>query len=494
MRAGDRTASGAAFAVVVVLAAALLLARPAGAQMTPERQPRKAKVLGVAAFRNYHLTPETLFRGSDALPYDDALHASLAYVQERLGQRPDVELVSDRDLRERITSQKAYREGILLAREWFNLGVDHYRALRLDRALENLDRAEQLYLEVHQDLVEPYALAELELYRGLALAEKGSGDLAHIAFKRMFAFNPWRRFDRGYHAPPTEKALQAALVDFQLTVDRASLYFAPERIDRLLDDYGLDALLFGYVDQRSGGAELRVVVYERAPGRVAFRDTAPLTGGPDDIAAVDRLLTRWLACAEWPHLDKLRTALDSRLFLDVGVSYALFLVQEPNYFHATGFTVSMAWQLSRSFDLHGTFAVKSIFPDPDKDLVEWSTPVRLRLGAGFTFRSPRLRFYIHPGIDILYTGSMTWTQNPFCKFYYGSPAEDRAGLCSDAEITRLGTSWMGGIGLTTGLNVFLTTDLYLDTRIDSAAYFLPFEPTKLLNFPLDFTLAVGYAF
>lgn len=485
----------AAALLAALAVAATLAASPAASQQAFERKPRLRKVVGVAAFRNYYVAPGDVFRRKDALAYDDALHRSLEYVQERLTRRPDIDLVTDRTLRERISSQRSYQEGILLAREWFNLGVDHYRALRLDRALENLDRAEKLYLDIHQDLVEPFALAELELYRGLALSEKGATDLAHVAFKQMFAFNPWQRFRRGYYAAATEKAIQAALVDFQLTTNRDMLYFTPERIDRFLEEQGLDSLLFGYVDRRDdGGAELHVVVYERAPGRVAFRDVAPLAGDPTDIDSVDRLLTRWLACADWRHREEPRTPLDARVFLDVGISYSFFLVQPlRQLFHSVGLRTTVAWQLTQSFDLHGTFAVKTTFPDPNKDLIESSTTFRGLIGAGFTFRSRRLRYYIHPGVDILYVGPMRWTTNAFCKFYADfDPAERR--FCAPGDIDSLPSSYLLGLGVATGLDVFLTTDLYLDIRAESSAYFVPFAATDTLNFPLDFSLAVGYAF
>lgn len=493
MRSAERRPR-AALAALLACALTLAAATEVGAQPTFERKPRLRKTLGVAAFRNYEVGPEDLFRARDPLPSDDDLREALSYVQDRLKERPDIALVTERELRERISSQKGYREGILLAREWFNLGVDHYRALRLDRALENLDRAEQLYLDIYQDIVEPFALAELELYRGLALAEKGSTDLAHVAFKHMFAFNPWQRFGRGFYPPATEKALQAALVDFQLTTNRDMLFFTPERIDRFLEEQGLDALLFGYVEQREGGgAELHVVVYERAPGRVAFRDVVPLTDGPD-VDAVDRVVTRWLSCTEWRHREQPRTPLDSRVFLDVGVSYSFFLVQPlRQLFHSVGFRTTVAWQLSQSFDLHGTFGVKTSFPDPNQDLIESSTTFRGLLGAGFTFRSPRLRFYVHPGVDILYVGPMRWTTNPFCKMYADFPPDERLN-CDPAEIDSLSSSWLLGLGVATGLDVFLTPDLYLDLRAEASAYFLPFAPTDTLNFPLDFSLAVGYAF
>lgn len=492
-----RTAPRKALALVALVALVCGVAVAAQAQPRLEREPRLRKTVGVAPFRNYAVAPEDLFReDGDALPYDDVLQEAQKYLQERLARRSDVRLIGERDLRESITTRKNYREGILLAREWFNLGVDHYRALRLDRALENLDRAEALYLDIHQDLVEPFALAELELYRGLALGEKGAGDLAHVAYKRMFVFNPWKRFPKGYHAPATETALQGALVDFQLTVNRDMLFLTPERIDRFLREQGLDALFFAYLERRpeGGGLDLHVVVYESAPGRVAFRDSTPVTGDPEDLDALDRVLTRWLACADWEHQEQPRTPLDASLFVDVGVAYGIFLVQPlRELFHNVGFHAGVAWQLSQSFDLHVAVAVKTTFPDPNEDLLRSSTSVRGLIGAGFTFRSRRLRLYIHPGVDIVYLGDIAWTTNANCKFFAPLPPGERLD-CPTGEVDTQGSGYLFGLALATGLNVFLTNDLYLDIRVDASAYFLPFDPTDDLNFPMNFALGVGYAF
>ena len=376
----------------------------------------------------------------------------------------------------------------------------HYRALRLDRALENLERAQKLYLEVFQDVVEPYAVAEVELYRALSLAEKKMGELAHVALKRMFALNPWRNFTRGYFAAETEQAFVAALVDYQLSGRRDLPLLTDERAKRFLDENRLDALLFAYAERDSeGNAVLQIVVYEKKPGRVTYREPIELTGTELDIERVDRWLSTGLCCMEWPHPKQPAGPENHRWFLDVGFAESFALVRPTNgLFHDIGFATSLSYQLKRSLDLFGTVFITTTLPDPDRDLMRSTAGVRLTLGAGFTFRHRRLRFYVHPGVQLAYLGERSWTHDPDCKFYFGFPTEERESapinqVCSPSDINSLRTTFRAGLDLALGVDLFLSSELYLGIKTAATAYIYPFDETDLLNFPLHFQLSIGYA-
>ena len=472
--------------------------RPAAAAaVTYPRRERVRKVVGVLAFPNYQLDGELVFRSEDQqLPLDGALEAAVAYLQERLALEDDLAMVGEIELRDRITTTRRYREGILLAREWFNLGVDQFKALRIRRALENLDRAKKLYLEVFQDVVDPFSLAELQLFRGLALGERNAQELAHVAFKRMFAFDPWKRFRPGYYAPATERALQAAVVDFLLTFDRDRVLLDDERARGFLKEMELDALLYGYLGRDGEGRPaLHVLVYDRETGRVTLHDTALVDGGAGDRESIDRLVTRWLSCVRWEHVREPEGPHTARLFVDAGFGHSFFLdTPTREFFHNVGFVGSVAWQVTSSFDVFAHFNVMTTLPDSNKDLFRSATTFQAIIGAGFTFRGRRLRFYVHPGIDLNYLGQLAWTLDPSCKFWASLPPEEwPAGACDDRLIDSLDPPILLGINVATGLDIFLTRDLYLNLQAATSFYFFPFEATDTLNFPLMFELKVGYA-
>jgi tetratricopeptide (TPR) repeat protein len=464
-----------------------------------EHRERMPKTIGVVAFRNYAIAEDDLFRPSGTPLRDDAaLGLAEAYAHQWLQQKEDVRLVSARALRDRIAQSRPHREGLLVAREWFNIGVDHYQELRTERAVENLERAVALYSEVFQDVVDPFSLAEVELYRALALAEQGQEELAHVALKRMILLDPTKRFPRGYHTSGTESALVAALVDFHLTGTPEMVLPTLERVEELLRLAELDGLLFGYLRRVGEARVLHVVLFEGGPARVTFRDQAELPETASDAGdgqeGLDRLLARWSACAIFRHAARPKGPEHARLLFDLGFAESFPLLHPTrSLFHQVGFAFGVSYHIARNLDLFGHLFVATTIADRDRDLLAASTAVRATFGLGFVFRSPRLRWFIHPGIQVAAMPRLSWTTNAYCKLYAGMPAEERSPLCRPGDISRVASPVLAGLDLTVGVDIFLSSEIFLGVKVGGAAYLVPFAATGDVNFPLLFQVGLGYA-
>lgn len=494
----QRSVADGARLIAVSLASLALISTvgaPAAAAFPDyNREERIPKTIGVIAFRNYALNAEQIFRPrGEPLPGDQALFAAQDYLQHWLRRHEDVELIRDRDLRDRIAAGKTYREGILAAREWFNIGVDQYRELRAERSVENLERAETLYLEVFQDVVEPYALAELELHRGLSLLEQGHDELAHVALKRLFFFDPWRRFDRGYHPSPTETALQGALVDLNLTGTPEMVLLNLDRVEQLLRTAELDGVMFGYLEHNNGGEQiLRVVLFEGEPARITFRDRVVL---PDeDHEGLNRLLSRFAGCARYRHPTPPKRPEHARFLFDIGFVESFPLVHPTrDLFHQLGLSLGTVYRLSRGLDLFGRLMVATTLSDPKLDLMRSSTTLRATAGVGFAFQRGRLRWFLHPGVQLAAVPEMAWSTNPYCKLYANLPREQRAPLCREGDISELAGPVLLGIDLSLGMDVFVTNELFVGLRAGATAYLVPRGTVGDFNFPLTFQVSLGYA-
>lgn len=520
------TESGRRLAVVLALVVATVVGGRGAVAQPFERLPRSPKRLAIVEFRNYLLDPAAIFRESgDVLPYDAALKRAVAYVEQRLAAEADLRIVGVEAVRDMLAprpssagtpapEQARFRlELILRARDLYEDGLEKFRELRLEPAKADLSDALKLYLELFQDLVDPVAVGRLQLYLGLTLAELAADADAHIALKHVFFHDPRKRFQRGYYAPKTEKALEAALVDFLFSSSRDLVLVTPERSDRFLTDYGLDGLVYGYLERdATGHPRLHVVFYERAAGGITFRDSVVVTGGPDDDEALDRLLTRALSCGTWPAAGAPPPE-PLGLHVDAGFLYSVF-AEHPTreIFHNLGFAVGFAYQLGRFFDVFAHVGVLSTLSDPQRDLTRTATSTRIVLGAGFAHRVGRVRFFVHPGLDLTYIGNLQWTTNPFCKFYSDvtddqavpplacrRPAHgdvDDSGIIGNRRdvVHGLSEPFLFGLNLTLGLSVFLSGELYFDAQVSASSYLLPYDQTATLNFPLNLRVGLGYGF
>ena len=466
-----------------------------------ERKARIAKRVGVLAFRNYALEARHLFRKRGvSLPFDASLETLQRQMEESLAKEKDITLVSALELREKIKERESYLRLMPIASLSFVQGVDHYEDLRLERALENLKHALKLYRDVYHDVVEPYAVAEVELYRALVLSEKRDRELSRVALKRMLALNPWKNFERGYFGADTEQAFVSALVDYQLAGVRDLPLGSVERTDAFLQDNDLDALLFAYAERGTdGNTVLQIAVFQHSPGRITHRTAIALTGAEQDRERVDRWISQTMCCLEWDHPKKLQSPENHRWFFDVGFAESFALTKPTSeFFHDIGFVTNISYQLKPSLDIFANTFVTTTLADSSQDLLKGTTGVRFTFGAGFTFRHRWLRFFVHPGFQLAYIGERTWTHDPDCKYYYGFPNEELDAapinqVCARSSINSLSTPFRAGIDLTLGLDLFLSRELYLSIKTGATAYLFPFDETDIINFPLHFQLGIGYA-
>lgn len=448
----------------------------------------------VAAPRNFLLDEGRIFRPrGERLPHDAALREVTRRVEVQLGKKAWIDVANSQELAGDLAGSKAYGDGLVLGREWLNLGQEHYESLRVDEAIVDLRRAEDLYLQVFHDVVEPYAFARVFLLQGLCYVERGLKGQSHVAFRRMFFLNPGVRFEPGYYPPHAEEEIRSSAVDFVLTHPKENPFLGEERLAKFFEAYPFDYLIHVYLDGASGDARLHLVVLGREGGDPALHESFELPQGDADSApetvggAVDAALSRWLAC----HDLKPAPATQARapgIGFRVSSHHSTYLkTPSRGLFYNYGYGLGVFYDVNRWLELIVSSEIYTSIVDRYRDLQHSFNTVRGLAGVAFRFGGDRIHAVVSPAVEVHYLGDFQIVTDPFCKLYgRDHPACDRGAIFS------LDLDLLVGMNVATSVRFYLTRHVFLEVTGSVSTYFLPVGRNIELNFPVSGGIGLGY--
>lgn len=481
--------------------------------------PRPAEARGayqfyVAAPRNFLLDDERIFRPKgERLPFDALLKDARNHVELQIGRKAFARVANARELSKVMAERKDYADGLLLGREWLNLGEEHYDSLRVEESLIDLRRAEDVYLRVFHDVVEPFAFARVFLLQGLSFLEQGRTGESHIAFRRLFFTNPWVRFDAGYYPKHAEDGLRSSAVDFLMTYPKELPFLGEERLARFLEAFPFDYLVYLYVDsepeglslpggdataREHAGPRLHILVYGRGSEEALLHEVIGLGETPaadreDEshviaLARVDEAISRWMSCLDL-RPPKVAPKEAKRFGFSVSSTHSTWLTTPSrSLFYSLGYGIEAFYALNKNVELNVTSELYTSIIDQHRDLQRNFNTLRVLMGVGFTFGSDRIKAFIEPSLDVHYLGDFQIVTDPFCKLYgtgEGSP-------CDRSSVFSLDLNMLFGMNANLGGRFYLTDHLFLQVSASVSTYFMPFNRVIDLNFPVSAGAGLGY--
>lgn len=468
--------------------------RPA---LSDEDAPFARKRVLVLPVRDFRIDPNALLR--DATPSGQATaDAELnEAIRVTLSAEPELDAMWAEDA---LASGRQGRGSV--ARGFLHLGIELYRNLRVDDAVQALDKGIEAGRTEFLDLSDPRQMFDLYFYLGLSYVEQGRTALAHVAFKNMFLVAPQEasrrmEFRRGYLPSAAEEAIRTAVVDFVETSPQEVPLGSLERVADLLKITGTTALVDVFVgSEPRRQAVLSVRVFETVPGERSVRPVLSRRHQFADIEHARDLLSRdisaWLACTDLPSRTPPRERFP-RFYLDTTGVYSLFLQHKPtrNVFHNAGFGFGLSYQILKEMDFFVRWNISTSFPDRYNDLIAGFTGIRLHTGVGYTLGGTWGRFFVHTGLDLQYLTDFASSTDPSCKIdaWRGNPE-----FCKPEHVVRLPYRLLGGSAVVIGVDVNLFGPIYGTFKVGAAIYFFPAGPGSPLNFPLIGETGLGYAF
>jgi len=466
----------------------LLVAFPLLADEIPQRKKKSVAILPLKRFD--HPCSHLFASGQESEPFARNVHR---WLEEDLSKQEDLTVVPPSQLWSRITGRSDYREKVVLGRERFMLGKEFYRDLRQADAESHLQRALELLDGIFYDVVEPEALAEIQLLLGVTLVEEGRAAQAHLAFKRSLLLAPASRFPAGYYPQPVEQALTVACEDLQQSLEREVPLGTVERTGRLLTDLKLDALFFPLLVAGDDGVELILVAYERHGRTAVIREAFPREDEEAIRERVSRVVSRFAACTPYENIPR-KVEEKHRFLFAAKYENLLYLVQPVRSpLLAMGFSFEAGHFFLKSFALVGKLQVFSSLKDRFDDLLSGFTSVRLIVGPAFSVSGDWWRLYVVPGAEFHYMGSFSVSRDPDCKFFLGDSPGYQA-TCPDSSVKKFPVDFVAGVNLFVGSQFFFADQLFLDLGASISTYFAPFDRSFDMNFPLTMEIGGGVVF
>ncbi len=499
-RASRRGPTGGLAVRVLLLGCALAVARPvSGADFAPLI--RATKRVAVLPPRNFALDTQTLYRTEAPLPRAAMLAEASQYLTRRLEEETRLDVMDAVEVHDRLERVKGFSEEVQRALALLDTATQDYRELRTAAAVAGLDEARGRLRRVFYEVVNGPRVAEACLLLGLARAELGPSaeNLAQLAFREMFFYDPAIRLRRGYYPHKTERLIEDAQAAFLLTYPRGQPLGErqpeePNREGPLLRQLGRDALVYLSLERDTAGQlyfVLHVFEGRRDIYSITFRERFRADSLAELVSWLDRVVARWMSCAVFEPLAA-PPRKGRSFWLDANVAHSLFLKSPTReVFNEVGFGLGFAYQLLDAFDIHAQLNVFTVIEDPNKDLVRTFNAVRAVVGGGFTFMGRYVRGFVHPGLEFQYLSDFASTNDPRCKFWKGDPGELANLPC---RVIDLDSHYLFGVNITVGVNFVLGQNFLLGLQAGLTYCFLPIGTISELNLPMTFQAGIGYAF
>ncbi len=443
----------------------------------------------VTAPRNFLLSEQRIFRAKgEPLPHDALLKDLGRRVEIQLGKRAWIQVANARELATDLAGRKEYGDGLLLGREWLNLGQEHYESLRVEEAVTDLHRSEEAYRKVFHDAAEPFSFARVYLLQGLCYLEQGQKGQSHVSLRQMFFLNPWIRFDPGYYPAHAEEELRSAATDFAIAYPKDQPFADESRLAGFLETYPFDHVVYLYLDDGGQGPRVHVLVYGRGNPTPVLHEVVPVGSDDESTAnAVDAALSRWLTCQDLEP-PEVETPDSGRFGFWIASNHSTYLTKPSrSYFYNLGYGLGAFYRLTRWVDVTLSSEMFTSILDRYRDLQQNFNTVRGLAGVTFRFGSDRAEVLVSPAIEVHYLGDFQIVTDPFCKFY-GTDSE----RCDKSSIFSLDLNVLVGMNLAVGGRFYVTKHVFLQVVASISTYFLPFNRVIDLNFPVSTGIGLGY--
>ena len=476
----------------------LFVASVAGAQESeprdaPEELEYRPLRIVVLPFRDYDSDMDSLFFvGTKDLPgvgQSRDLERSREAIENLLATDPRTHLISSQSLLKTVNSRGRLGAEIDLIRDRYHLARDLYDDLRLEEAEKSLDLASRSARKLGLEVIEPSLAAKIALIRGLNAFERSDAGQAHIALKRALILRPEQRFRKGYYPEPVEKALKAAWMDV-LAMESKDLVVSTERIEGVLERANADQVLTGYVERQGDRRVLRLVAYDGQTHAFTLRESVVLEA-EDGEEGVSRAISRWLACLSVPLVNpedgkKIRSG---DVLVDFQLAHGLYLSHPTrDLFNNIGLSVNLAYRVLSHVDIGTKLQLFTSIPDSRKDLEGHFTSVRWIVGAGMSFGNDTWLWFIRPGVELHYVGSLSVVTDPDCKFFGVDHPR-----CEIDSVTDTDQAILGGLHMSTGASWELGDGAYIVIEAGASLY-VSFREESNLNYLIDSGVGVGYRF
>ncbi len=376
---------------------------------------------------------------------------------------------------EAIRRRAGYARALRLARTTARRGTEDYQRARLERAARDLGAAVDAMRELEHDVVDPDEVGRLILLRGQALLEAGDRDGALRSFRAALTIQPGLRLVPGTDSPAAVAALDA--VRSELAADPPlpqTFRLVPARLKS--DRHILRARIVG---------DTLEVSLQSVGG---LRVERQALSAPD---AGDRLASRVWACLPFGRTP-IKRRHHRRWLVDAGFNYTAFVNSSVvDLFSNVGVGVNASLLAAPHLTLDANVALTNSNRDPNEDLREDISTVRVFAGPGFTWTAGPFRAGANAGFDLATLSDVVTTRNAACKHF---SAADAHPLCNhERDINRSGRAWRAGPALALSAAVHLVDDIYLTLRVRGGL--LLYESVDNgLGPPLTSQLNLGYAF
>jgi hypothetical protein len=405
--------------------------------------------------------------------------------------RDEVVLIAGAEIAQRLRRIGEVKRTLELAAERYALGLERWRALQAKEALVQLDRARDLYREAHADLVDPRALADVELHRGLALMDLDEKAPARSAFLRMFVSDPARRFERGYYGGAVESELEGAARDVLALPNQSALAWPPDRLDALARRLGVDVWVLGLLVPDGASAKLELVLFDARQKAATRTESFDVAEGEHMGEDLDRMVSAWHACTLEAPRTLVRRPKRRRWYVDFGYTHAVWLQHRRTrqYLHGPGAHVGVTFMPTPGLELWAKTTQRATVSDANADLLDVFTTTHIALGAGLGIGDPYFTFTLRAGVEVAFSlADIAMTTDVDCKFF--GPESERCRGIFRAESPAL---WLG-FDFSASLRFAPSRSWYLGFSAGTTIYALSGTLVGELNFPLCGTLGFGLPF
>ena len=211
-----------------------------------------------------------------------------------------------------VLAQTRYEEELTLARDLRDLGLERYRELDIERAIDALERARASYARTQHELLSPGEVSEVLFYLALSYLERGEGATQALGVLReMILIDPSRQPRSGLFPEHVVEAYELARRGLIEELERRGLPLELDAKARALAALTQsDEVAFGFVvpATRSEAPFLaRLFIWSASSGEVEFADAQPLNGVEDERVIEDifsRMTARWADCLAPPVIER----------------------------------------------------------------------------------------------------------------------------------------------------------------------------------------------
>lgn len=406
----------------------------------------------------------------------------------------DVKLIPFVELRSELARKGDYRDKVGLGREYYLLAQEEYQDLRQAEAEAHLKKAVEVLDSIYYDMVEPEAMAQILMLLGVTQLERGQAGAAYVSLRRALFLWPAMRITKGYYPEAVEASLMTACTDLRDSLSSVPL----STLERSLAFMGanhLDTLLFLILTPDAPGPRLHVVALEQSTRTVGFREVLAMGDDPaQDGELASALASRWAACAPFESKKSEESRVD-RVWTFAGTYQNMAYITNPtrDLLFSWGFSFNGSYFVVPTFGFMGKLQFFSSLPDSHRDLLDELRSVRLVVGPVFALTGDWWRLFVSPGAEAHALGSFRISRDPDCKFY-AADSEGYAAMCDTGRVKHYDLAMQGGLHVAMGGQFYFSNKLFLEFSADFSTYFVPFDRSFDMNFPVALEAGGGISF